>query len=115
MAINAEQARARTSHGQTTKMAREALEKIAQQRTFDARVEQQAGYAREKLDAAVIKSANDGLDHCAVWFPENADLMRKVLTALRDEYTVLGYRMDGGPVADSRFNKYEMSLKWGTD
>lgn len=115
MAINAEQARARTSHGQTTKMAREALEKLAQQRTFDARVEQHAGYAREKLDAAVIKAANDGLDYCAVWFPENPDLMRKVQTAVWDEYTALGYKLEGGPVEESRFNKYEMSLKWGTE
>ena len=112
MAITAIQARARTNNGQRTREAREKLEQIARLRAIDAEVEKQAGWAREKLDTAIVKAANDGLDHCAVWFPEHEDIMRKVRTAIAPEYRNLGYEVDGGPVADSRFNKYEISLKW---
>lgn len=113
MAINAEQARERTAAGAKVKEAREHLESLARVKAFDDKVIEQAGYARDKLDSAIVKASNDGLTTCAVWFPEHEDIMRKVRTAITPEYRDLGYLVGGGPLDDSRFNKYEISLDWG--
>ena len=113
MTIQAKMARSLSDAGLHEKQDKEDQVRFAEKLVFEERAQQFAGYAREKLDEAVMVAVAEGRYTCMIWFPEKADLMRRVRGIIHDEYKALGYIMGGGVIEDDRHEKYEIILDWG--
>ncbi len=113
MAIQAKMAHNLSEAGLREKEEKADRARFIEKLAFEERAQQFAGYAREKLDEAVMVAVAEGFYTCMIWFPEKADLMRRVRSIIHDEYKALGYIMGGGVIEDSRHHKYEIILDWG--